>query len=78
MAMQPHEEVAMVAIHAAPAADSAAPGIPVAIAGEPKDIKAKIYELGKGADVVIVDTPGVADSASITATSIRARASPAR
>ena len=45
-----------------------ASGIPVAVASEPRDIKSKIHDLGKRADVVIVDTPGTASPAAFTAT----------
>lgn len=46
----------------------AAPNIPVETAGKPQDVRAKLFKLKEQADVVIVDTPGSASSASFTAT----------
>jgi cellulose biosynthesis protein BcsQ len=46
----------------------AAPGLPVAVAGKPQDIKTIIHDLKRHTDVVIVDTPGSASPASFSAT----------
>jgi chromosome partitioning protein len=46
----------------------AEPSIPVAVAGEPQDIKAWLKKLGASNQVVVVDTPGSASPAAFTAT----------
>jgi chromosome partitioning protein len=46
----------------------AEPGILVAVAGQPLEIKTKLSELAAASQVVVVDTPGSASPAAFTAT----------